>query len=278
MALQPYQNALGVSDVQAKRSALQNTFRICLEADSSVTVGNGWDKPERVENAYAAVRKIISAIGRELYNGDDVLGALQFVRTFKYTRLRLVQLSLQSGAAASTEFDNDISTIGLFTGSQGNFLHIPENIVHEFGHVLLDQNRGAMYDDWEVNVRLKFTNTRDAIGVADGWSNPGLRQNSFAASTFPDCADASVLCQKFEIERIADLFLFWVYQDNPDYDFDTSNTNSFLRDVAIAMKNFISNEPISWTRTVSGTTINLMAQGMRHWILTAEALNIITAC
>jgi hypothetical protein len=276
--------------VPQKKDALENAqkLEICLKVDSSVTVGNGWDLNQRVENAYSAVYRMITTIGNQMFGGDSLLGALQFKRTFRGTRLNLVQDVLSTGALAITGISDkvpdpqnqpDTSTINLYTGTTGADIHTSPNIVHEFGHVLLDQNRGAMYLDWE-NIRINFVsaNLRDAIGVNDGWSTPGLRQNTFPATQFSACSDPNSLCQEFEIERIADMVLFWVYQGDPGYTFDINNGNSFIKDAAIAMQNYVTTDGAEWTRTVGGTPIALTSQGTRHWLENAASLNVSATC
>jgi len=291
-ALQPYQDAISASTVPQKKDALENAqkLEICLKADSSVTVGNGWDLNQRVENAYEAVYRMIITIGNQMFSGDSLLGALQFKRTFRGTRLNLVQNVLSSGAFAITGIADkvpdpqnqpDTSTINLYTTTTGARIHEAPNIVHEFGHVLLDQNRGAMYLDWE-SIRLNFNNNgsiRDAMTITDGWLPPDQRENRFEVSEFPECSTVlGAPCQKLEIERIADMFLYWVYQLDSAYKFDTNSSNTYIKDVAMAFQNYVKTEGAAWTRTIGGSTINLTSQGMRVWLENAASLNVSADC
>jgi hypothetical protein len=68
------------------------------------------------------------------------------------------------------------------------------------------------------------------------------------------------LCQYLEIERIADMFLFWVYADDPDYDFFTDSTDSRIASRALALSNFSNG--ISWT----WNSVPLTATGFANWI------------
>jgi hypothetical protein len=297
-----YQNAFyepALATPTQKRATLA-LYGICLEAVPEISLGNGWDNDERVNQAYLAVYNIIKALEHTMYADSDTLGAiLQFIQTFGGTRLRIIAGGPCSGAAAITGMLDEqingttvsVPVIQLYAavkdGSEAclpivGFVHSAANIVHEFGHVLLDLTEGAFYQDWE-QVRVNFSrgNLRDSIGIDDGWGSPNNRENRFDSDDFgTECADVNSLCLKFEVERVADLFLYWIYQNLPNlpsgFTFDTQNADSFIADVAEAFQNFLSGG--TWTREVSGVPQTLSAQGLVHWITESGTLNQNVEC
>lgn len=217
-ALQPIYDAVNALDVGQKKNALEDPekFNITLESDSSITSGNGWDKPERVEQAYTAVVRIVNAISQKLYRGDTIISALQFKRTFGGTHLRLIPLPITSGAASTNMADRipdpgntpDTPVIEMYIGSDQTYVHSAENITHEFGHVIVLRNGGdnsAMYKEWDDSW-----NGISASGIGqfisppfapgEGWGSNASRLQNVMPYTGSD----------LENERIANMFEAWV--------------------------------------------------------------------
>jgi len=131
--------------------------------------------------------------------------------------------------------------------SPGVPLHTADNLIHEFGHILdlrVASVNGNLYADWEA-IRIDFsrrtanwcfvqedgtevygTSSERGFTLTEGFVDGDTkRQNRQPRSDFsgacgeqltdseicssPTLADNS-LCQEFEIERIADMFLYWV--------------------------------------------------------------------
>lgn len=158
-----------------------------------------------------------------------------------------------------------------------------ENLVHEFGHLLDFRTGGAMYPEWEI-IRREFgrfincgelpngeADLRSSLlrgfDIGEGW-NISFRQNRMTLNEFTDCYNPAndeemcddptqtkkdELCQELEIERIADMFLFWVYRDNPGYAFTSDDRGQALQ---------VFTERGHWTR---GTT-SLTTTGFSGWI------------
>lgn len=166
-------------------------------------------------------------------------------------------------------------------------LHTAENLVHEFGHILDFRTGGLMYLDEWFFMRKLFGNFIDCgtkpngdddlrssllrgFNVNEGWDF-NLRQNKLGLAQFGDCYNPlddqelcddptqtkkDELCQELEIERIADMFLFWVYSDDSAYAFTNDDRGEALRIFANGG---------SWSR--GGTS--LTTTGFLAWIVQA---------
>ncbi|MEZ4671374.1 MAG: hypothetical protein R3E39_26020 [Anaerolineae bacterium] len=164
-------------------------------------------------------------------------------------------------------------------------LHTAENLVHEFGHVLDFRTGNRMYDEEWSFMRKEFgrliicgtkpngdpdqrSSLLRGFNVNDGW-NIQFRQNKLNLEDFMACYHPSndtelcddptqtkkdELCFELEIERIADMFLFWNYSDDVDYDFTSDDRGQTLYAFANGLE---------WSR---GNT-TLTPTGFMGWII-----------
>jgi hypothetical protein len=236
--------------------------------------------------------KIIRAIARELANLDSLpvdnnyllKGIIQFIETFGGIELKL-------DIAPGVDHDNDPNTplqfpteyaltqskdliilwanpelLAIDEDIRGYPLHTAQNIVHELGHVFDNRTNSQMYQEWET-IRLNFAleggDVLNAIPVETGWDIFANRQNQMDILEFDDCSSVvtSTVCAKLERERLADMFLFWVYNDTPGYSFTSDNPSTLLSDFGIALENFTLGG--TWTRT-NGT--ELSSSGFLFWL------------
>jgi hypothetical protein len=246
---------------------------VVFETDEGVD----WDD-NRLTEAYNA----ILAIARSLDDNDNTVdvfplfGAIQFLESFGGTILHLVNgpnPENLNAAATTTPAERGI-VIYFYTqvGSSTNHIHTRDNIIHEFGHVVELLTNNSMYNEWE-QIRIQFSREGQTVDqgftLDEGWGTDfEYRQNRIPLTTtnpetgevtynFQDCTDVNSLCQEYEIERIADMFLFWVIAE---HEFDTQNTRIDIQERALAMENFTRG--IGWTRQ-NGTVLS--SRGFRYW-------------
>jgi len=211
--LDQFRDDLLASSTADKESALLR-FGLTLAPDSATWQS---DNGQRIQNAYQAVINIINRISSELFCSDTVLGAMQFKQNFNGTELQIVQGSNPNDAAAAAStgiVDRDgvlIPVIYLYTmpTNSPNHIHTPENIIHEFGHVLVfrnGQDNSAIYMEWTQS----FTQYISPFDPEDGWGANAINLQNRSTTDK-------------EQERIANMFEAWVKGYTPDLVYDPNS-------------------------------------------------------
>jgi hypothetical protein len=247
-ALQPYQNVLfsGSTAITPTNATLQQKQDALTQFDIPLTVISsglgsdpGWNRgnSERVSEAYRAVYNIIFRIAEKVFSNDMLLGALQFRRTFGGTELQLA-VQRQAGATPYAETLNPGGTpIFLYLQpttppplraddiARGWVVHTAENIIHEFGHVLVFRNgsdNSTAYQEWN-SIQIYISDFTAELGWGDNFGN---LQN--------DMAGLSGSLK--ENERIANMFEAYITGYQPDI----NNSDSRERRAGWAMWTFMS--------------------------------------
>jgi hypothetical protein len=293
-ALQPYQNVLfsGSTAITPTNATLQQKQDALTQFDIPLTVISGslgsdpgWNRgsSERVSEAYRAVYNIIFRIAEKVFSNDMLLGALQFRRTFGGTELQLAG-QRQSGTTPYAETLNPGgATIFLYIQpttppplraddiTRGWVVHTAENIIHEFGHVLVFRNgsdNSALYKQWYVS----WNDSTDLgigqyisipFGPTEGWGgNAGNLQNTEVLTG-----------SELENERIANMFEAW----STGYIPEINSSDERQQRAAWALWTFMTGTPAPYnpqypddrTKTVwidGSKNVRPIGSGIQHWI------------
>lgn len=232
--LEEYQEALLLNPNTATSTQLQaavELFEITLAPTDSLNDPDKWGKIERLQQAYQAVRAIVTKIATYfLVNSipDTMRGLLLFIDNFGGTEIQLVRGEFEDSptSAASTKMVDrngiQIPVIFLYMAPWDNnnnpiqnYLHTTANITHEFGHVIVLRNGGdnsEIYKEWFVS----WDGVAGHLGIGqyisppfppeEGWGdNAGNLQN-----TIPFTGS------ELENERIANMFEAFVTGYQPE--------------------------------------------------------------
>jgi len=232
----------------------------------TLTIGEGLSEDDwteaRMVQASIAVRDIINAI-----SDDWVIGAIQFMEAFGGTEIQLIDgpYTEEPSAAASTKMVDDrpsgtTPVIYLYTrptGASSDFVHSPENIVHEFGHVLVFRHND-IYEEWQL-LWILISEFDTDMGWSDGIDS---LQNQ---STLEDFYSGEISRLKLEHERVANMFEAWVYDRKPDVNANSEEVRQ-LRAAWVMWIFMYGGCP----ETVINTTLTLEEQpcgtGFLNWI------------
>lgn len=243
-----------------------------------------------VQKIISAIARTLAGGSSQITDEHRLNAILQFGDTFNNVQLNIIPgHDSIAETYAKTKDGNEVnlwnnpSPLLAVDESRGYPLWTAENLTHEFGHVLQFRAGSNLYTQW-TSMRREFgrfincgvdqngnPDNRPSLlrgfDIGDGW-NIDLRQNRTPLSGFSDCykpqndqelCDDSTqlkkdeLCQALEVERLADMFLFWVFADDPDYAFSSDDRGQAL--------SAFSNGG-SWSR---GST-SLVATGFLGWI------------
>lgn len=253
------------------------------------------------KTALAIGREMANRDNVALDDNYELLGVLQFIDSFGGLELRIANgMTTDSNGNpvlpvgyALTENANlillwDDAVLRDEDTSRGYPLYTAQNLVHEFGHVLDIRTGNTMINEWEQmrqefgelvycgddetgNPISKGSATR-GFGIQEGWSVFENRENRLDFSDFncfiptdemvcTDDPNKDTLCTEMELERIADMFLFWVYSDIVGYQFDINNLETRPQTRANALYAFSHGE--EWTRN----NITLTPSGFLNWVI-----------
>lgn|GEM_PF-1707287 len=228
---------------QGYKTAL-DLFEILLAPAEDLSDPNKWGNLQRLQNAYGAVRNIIVKIATEFSGGSSptndhkLHAALLFIDAFGGTELRIEPSANPNDpdAAASTDIlpRGPVIYLYLTVGSNTNHIHTVENIVHEFGHVLVFRNgtyTSEIYKEWYVSW-----NGTSEYGIGEFISNfpndPTLGWGANANNLQNTSAN------EIEQERLANMFEAFVTGYDPAINSDDTEE----RRAAWALYTFMTGE------------------------------------
>jgi hypothetical protein len=245
-----YVNALTEPTTEQGYKDALDLFEIILAPVEDLDDTNRWANVQRLQNAYKAVQNTINKIATEFAGGSSptndnkLRAALLFIDVFGGTEFRLEPGSNPDNpnSAASTGIiaSGPVIYLYLTVGSNTNHLHTTENIVHEFGHVLVFRNgtdNSEIYKEWYVSWDGDVTH----LGIGQYISTPFTPQEGWGSNA-GELQNTSIV--DIEQERLANMFEAFItgYQPNTAYD-PSATDEQRERRAAWALWTFMSGTP-----------------------------------
>jgi hypothetical protein len=215
--------------------------------------------------------------GAEPSDDNKLRAALLFIDVFGGTELRLEPGTNPNdpNAAASTGIipSGPVIYLYLTVGSNNNHLHTTENIVHEFGHVLLFRNgadNSEIYKEWYVSWDGEPTH----LGIGQYISTPFLPEDGWGSNADKLQNTSTV---DIEQERLANMFEAFITGYQPNIAYDPLAPNQRERRAAWALWTFMTGTPPPYDsnalddpeRTVwidAARATRPLGRGLRYWL------------